>query len=331
MILAGDVGGTKTLLALYQQQGSEWICIKKQQFASADFTNFTDVLTAFLVDETVTHVCIGVAGPVVDGDCRTTNLPWFLKNAEIAAQTGAIQVLLLNDLAAMSWGVLNLPDSDFVELNPAAKIKQGNIAVLAAGTGLGEAIVAWDGQKHHVIATEGGNTDFAPNNEEEITLLRYLMGIYPEHVCYERVLSGTGLMNLYQFLKSIDYAPVNGKTEQQMQEIDPAAVISALGMSGEDALCVKALTMFCRIYGAEASNLALKCLPYGGVILAGGIAAKILPFIQQGEFMRGFLAKGRYQAVLESISVKICINSEAALWGARFRAMQAVKYQQTYP
>lgn len=323
MILAGDVGGTKTLLALYQQQGSEWQCVKKQQYASAEFANFTEVLAVFLAGEKVTQVCIGVAGPVVDGDCRTTNLPWFLKNTEIAAQTGAKQVLLLNDLAAMSWGVLNLPDSDFVELNPNATVKQGNIAVLAAGTGLGEAIVAWDGQKHHVISTEGGNTDFAAQNEEEIALLRYLMGIYPEHVCYERVLSGTGLINLYQFLKSINYAPVNAETEQKMQATDSAAVISAQGMNGEDVLCVKALTLFCRIYGAESSNLALKCLPYGGVILAGGIAAKILPFIQQGAFMDGFLAKGRYRGLLESISVKICTNSEAALWGAAVCAMQA--------
>lgn len=322
MILAGDVGGTKTLLALYQQQGSEWICTRKQQFGSADFASFGEVLSEFLTGETVTQVCIGVAGPVVDGDCRTTNLPWFLKSSEIAQQTGATGVLLLNDLAAMAWGVLNLPETDFVELNPAAKIKQGNIAVLAAGTGLGEAIIAWDGQKHQVIATEGGNTDFAPNNEEEIALLRYLMQIYPEHVCYERVLSGAGLVNLYQFLKSIDYAVINMQTEQQMQGTDPAAVISALGMTGEDALCNKALTMFCRIYGAEASNLALKCLPYAGVILAGGIAAKILPFMQQGTFMQGFLAKGRYQAVLEPISVKICINSEAALWGAAVCAMK---------
>jgi glucokinase len=322
MILAGDIGGTKTLLALYDQQNSQWQCIKKQHYVSADFASFTDVLTMFLAEQTVTQVCIGVAGPVVDGDCRTTNLPWFLKSAEIAKKTGATNVLLLNDLAAMSWGVLNLPENDFVELNLSAKIKQGNIAVLAAGTGLGEAIVAWDGQKHHVISTEGGNTDFAPNNEEEISLLRYLMKIYPEHVCYERVLSGTGLLNLYQFLKSIDYAPVKAETELKMLEADPAAVISALGMTDEDVLCRKALTMFCQVYGAEASNLALKCLPYNGVILAGGIAAKVLPFIQQGAFMQGFLAKGRYRGLLESIPVKVCTNPEAALWGAAVCAMK---------
>lgn len=316
MILAGDIGGTKTLLALYEQQDAGLNCYKKQQYVSADFVSFDEIVTDFVAGEKVDKVCIGVAGPVIDGVCRTTNLPWLLKATEIATQTLASQVVLLNDLEAMAWGVLNLPAQDFVELNEFAIEKSGNVAVLAAGTGLGEAIAAWDGQKYHVIATEGGNTDFAPNNEEEIALLRYLMSKYPDHVCYERVLSGTGLVNLYGFLRTIAYAPINPETDQRMSSEDPASVISALGMSGKDALCYKALSMFCRIYGAEAANLALKCLPYRGVILAGGIAAKILPFIQQGVFMQGFLAKGRYQSVLQPISVKVCLNSEAALWGA---------------
>jgi len=325
MILAGDIGGTKTLLALYQQNGLRWECYKKQHYASAEFACFDAILADFLEGESISVVCLGVAGPVIEGVCQTTNLPWLLKATEIAKQTSAKAVVLLNDLEAMAWGVLNLPEQDFVELNPSAKKCQGNVAVLAAGTGLGEAIVAWDGQKHHVIATEGGNTDFAPNTVEEIALLKYLMSQYPDHVCYERVLSGTGLVNVYQFLKFIDYAPINYSTEAQMREIDPAAVISQLGVSGEDLLCQKALSLFCRIYGAEASNLALKCLPYQGVILAGGIAAKILPFMQQGIFMAGFLAKGRYQKVLEPISVKVCLNGEAALWGAAFYAAQVKK------
>jgi glucokinase len=325
MILAGDIGGTKTLLALYKEQDSGLNCYKKQQYVSADFASFDEIVTDFVTGERVDKVCIGVAGPVIGGVCRTTNLPWLLKTTEIAEQTLASQVVLLNDLEAMAWGVLNSPAQDFVELNESATEKSGNVAVLAAGTGLGEAIAAWDGQKYHVIATEGGNTDFAPNNEEEIALLRYLMGKYPDHVCYERVLSGTGLVNLYGFLKTIEYAPFNLETEQRMSIEDPASVISALGMSGKDALCHKALSMFCRIYGAEAANLALKCLPYRGVILAGGIAVKILPFVQQGAFMQGFLAKGRYQSVLQPISVKVCLNAEAALWGAASYIMQFKK------
>ncbi len=316
MILVGDVGGTKTIIALYQFEESGWICHRKQYYASVDFDNFDDLLVDFLEHETIERVCIGVAGPVIDGICRTTNLPWILDCSKISLQTQTRHVKLLNDLEAMAWGVLNLSDNHFVELNSQAQSKQGNLAVLAAGTGLGEAIIAWDGQEYHVIAGEGGNTDFAPNTQEEIVLLEYLMTKYPEHVCYERVLSGEGLLNIYQFLKSIQYAPVKIETEQQMQTTDSAAVIGYLGMTNQDVLCEKALNLFCRIYGAESSNLALKCLPYQGVILAGGIAAKILPFIQQGAFMEGFLAKGRYRPVLEPISVKVCTNQEAALWGA---------------
>ena len=222
----------------------------------------------------------------------------------------------MTDLEAAAWGLLDLPERNFVELNPDAQSQQGHTAVVAAGTGLGEAIIAWDGAAHQVIASEGGHTDFSPTNEQEIALLRYLMEKYPEHVSWERLLSGEGLINIYQFLKHINYAQTNPETEQQMTERDPAAVIGEAGVSGSDALCVEALKLFCRLYGSESGNLALKCLPYGGVYLAGGIGAKILPVLQQGEFMRGFLAKGRCRAVLQKLSVKVCTNPEVALLGA---------------
>jgi glucokinase len=325
MILAGDIGGTKTILALYEQQSLEWTCYKKETFASAEFDSFLNLLKAFLDAETdlmLQSVCIGVAGPVVKGDCVTTNLPWVLRRKEIAGQTGAKHVCLLNDLEATAWGVLNLSEDDFVELNPDAKENPGNKAIVAAGTGLGEAIIIWDDEKHHVVATEGGHTDFAPRNELEIGLLRYLMGLYAQHVSYERVVCGQGLVNIYQYLKSQQYAPVDSKLELRMNEADPAAIISEKAMAGGDPLCIKALEIFCEIYGAEAGNLALKCLPKSGVILAGGIAAKILPAMKNGDFMRGYLAKGRYKSVLQEISVKVCLNPEAALLGAATVAKQ---------
>lgn len=322
MILAGDIGGTKTLLALYRQQDNELVCDKKRQFASADFETFEDLLVSFLGDEKLTAVCIGVAGPVQDGVCNTTNLPWLLRTADIAAQTTTDNVMLLNDLEATAWGILNLPDEDFVDLNPDGICKQGNIAVLAAGTGLGEAMIAWDGQKHHVIATEGGHTDFAPNDDEQIALLKYFMKLYPRHVSYERLVSGEGLVNIYGFLKTQSAAVVSDETESLMQDSDPAAVISAQAISGKDGLCANALALFCRVYGAEAGNLALKCLPYGGVVLAGGIAAKILLAMRQGGFMQGFLAKGRYRQVLAQMSVRVCTNPEAALLGAAHYALK---------
>jgi len=318
MILAADIGGTKTILALYQQQQGEWVCCKKVNYSSADFAEFKVLLGEFLKNEAtpIQSVCIGVAGPVVDGDCVTTNLPWDLKKQEIANQTGAESVCLLNDLEATAWGVLGLADNDFVELNPDAVEAEGNKAVLAAGTGLGEALVVWSGEQYHVVATEGGHTDFAPRNELEIGLLRYLMAIHKDHVSYERVVCGQGLVNIYQYLKKEGYAKIDESIESLLKEQDPAAVISEKGIDSKNKLCAKALAMFCEIYGAEAGNVALKCLPKAGVVLAGGIAAKNLSSMQNGCFMQGFLAKGRYQEALRGISVKVCLNPEAALIGA---------------
>jgi len=319
MILAGDVGGTKTILALYLQQDEKWVCCKKERFVSADYDTFSGLLDAFLsASENISlkSICIGVAGPVVDGDCVATNLPWVLKRQEIAEQTGANKVRLLNDLEATAWGVLGLPEKDFVELNSGAQESDGNLAVLAAGTGLGEAIAVWDDGDYHIVATEGGHTDFAPRNDLEIGLLRFLMALHPEHVSYERVVCGQGLVNIYQFLKTIKYAPIDQQIESLMKIEDPASIVSEKGAEERNELCAKALQLFCEIYGAEAGNLALKCLPKAGIVLAGGIAAKNLPNMQRGDFMRGFLAKGRYKEALKSISVKVCLNPEAALIGA---------------
>jgi len=327
MIVAGDIGGTKTILALYRLEGEEWVCCKKSNYASAEFNSFGVLLADFLSTEAniqLQSVCIGVAGPVVNGDCVTTNLPWVLKRQEIADQTGAKYVCLLNDLEATAWGVLGLPEDDFIELNPAFREEKGNLAVLAAGTGLGEAMIVFSDETFHVVATEGGHTDFAPRNELEIGLLRFLMDIHPEHVSYERVVCGQGLINIYQYLKSIKYAEVDRDVEFRMQNEDPAAVISELGAVCGNELTAKALKMFCEIYGAEAGNLALKCLPKGGVVLAGGIAAKNLPSMKNGDFMRGFLSKGRYKEALENLSVTVCMNSEAALFGALTMAKRAI-------
>ncbi|MGJ0490346.1 glucokinase [Methylobacter sp.] len=325
MILAGDIGGTKTILALYEVEGGNWRCAKKEQFSSSAYQAFNEILDLFLGDVEqiqVSAACIGVAGPIVDGNCSTTNLPWVLNQTKIGAQLHTRNVKLLNDLESTAWGVLELPEHNFVELNSRAEPQEGNIAILAAGTGLGESIITWDGTKYYVMATEGGHADFAPGTEQEIALLHYLREKYPEHVSYERLLSGEGLINIYQFLKKNGWAAAQSEIEQQMTKRDPAAVIGEAGVAGSDALCVEALNIFCRIYGAESGNLALKCLPYAGIYLAGGIASKILSFLQKETFMQGFLAKGRYRPVLEKISVKVCTNPEAALLGAASYAIK---------
>jgi glucokinase len=324
MILAGDIGGTKTILALFDRGKN---CLKKEQFSSAQFQTFAELLDTFLADvdcTPLTAACIGVAGIVVNGRCETTNLPWVISNLDIGGRIGSQLVWLLNDLEATAWGLLDLSAHHFVELNPNAHQQQGNMAVLAAGTGLGEAIIAWDGSGHHVIASEGGHVGFAPTNDLEIALLKHLMEKYSGHVSCERLISGEGLVNIYGYLKQIGYAPVNPETEQQLTERDPAAVIGEQGVAGRDKLSFEALKLFCRLYGAESGNLALKCVPYGGVYIAGGIGAKILSALQQGDFMDGFLAKGRCRPILQKISVKVCTNPEIALWGALNYAQKSV-------
>jgi glucokinase len=325
MILAGDVGGTKTILALFEAQGNGWHCVKKTRYSSLDHPTFTGLLQHFLSDCGVLSIdsaSLGVAGPIVDGDCVATNLPWVLLRREIGAIIGTERVRLLNDLEATAWGMLDLPEADFVTLNHGVP-RPGNRAVLAAGTGLGEAIIAWNGASYQVLASEGGHADFAPGSEQEIALLQFLWEKYPGHASYERVLSGEGLVNIYQFLKNSANAPVQSGIERQMGDKDPAAVIGEAGVAGTDALSVAALSLFCRIYGAEAGNLALKCLPYAGVYIAGGIAVKILPVLTRGDFLEGYLEKGRYRAALKQIPVKVCINEEIGLLGALAFAARA--------
>lgn len=321
MILAGDIGGTKTLLAIFDGD----ICVKKHRFASANYATFHELLAEFLAlmpNIKIQAVCLGVAGPIVDGDCVTTNLPWTLTRHEIGEQLNTEKVTLLNDLEAAAWGILALPESDFVALNPTAKPHVGNCAVLAAGTGLGEAIIFYDGTHHHVIANEGGHCDFAPTDAQQMKLLSFMQASFPEHVSYERLVSGVGIEEIYEFLCASDY-PFYEEMEAEITAAeDKAAVIGAAAVANSSALCVATLQLFSRIYGAEAGNLALKCLPTGGVYLAGGIAVKCLPALQQGAFLEGFLAKGRYRGALEKIAVNVCIHPEVGLLGALYFAQK---------
>ncbi len=315
MILAGDIGGTKTLLAIFDGE----LCVIKKRFESANYATFEQLLSDFLAlipNAKIDAACIGVAGPIVNGDCETTNLPWNLKYKEICQQLNTQKVKLLNDLEAAAWGVLSLPESNFVALNPNAKTQIGNCAVLAAGTGLGEAIIFHDGEKHHVIANEGGHCDFAPTDAQQVALLEFLKVRFSEHVSYERLVSGVGIEAIYEFLCASDY-PFYEEIEAEITAADDkAAMIGAAAVSNRSTLCVETLQLFAKVYGAEAGNLALKCLPYGGVYLAGGIAAKCLPALQTGAFLEGFLAKGRYRNALEKIAINVCTQPEVGLLGA---------------
>ncbi len=319
MILAGDIGGTKTVLALIDKQADGPLeCLREQTFASGEFQTFEEILDLFLGDgQAVDAACFGVAGPVIGQRCQTTNLPWLLDGGELKTRLGTGRVKLLNDLEAMALGMLHLREEDFIELNPGAQAQAGNIAVIAAGTGLGEAILHWDGDRHSPIATEGGHCDFAAQNEQQDRLAAYLRRLYPEHVSCERILSGPGFSHLYDFLLDGGFAPpcpaVPAATNA---EVDRNALISRLGLDGEDPLCREAVRLFAEIYGAEAGNLALKAFATGGVFIGGGIGPKIRPMLESGEFMRAFTAKGRFRDLLSKMPVKLALNPRAPLLGA---------------
>jgi glucokinase len=318
MILAGDIGGTKTVLSLLARDtNGSLTCLQEQSYPSQHYAEFDAILADFLpADVTISSACFGIAGPVVNQRCQTTNLPWLLNGEALKIKLNTVKVKLLNDLEAMALGMLYLPEQDLIELNPNAQIQQGNIAVIAAGTGLGEAILYWDGNKHYPMATEGGHSDFAAQNAQQDSLLAYLRKIYSDHVSYERVISGIGFSHLYDFLGEQGFAPPCSEVSALTSDIDRNAVISQLGVTGEDSLCAEAVRLFVELYGAETGNLALKSLATGGIFIGGGIGAKILPALQNGHFIQAFKAKGRFYSLLDKISVKLSLNPRTPLIGA---------------
>jgi glucokinase len=325
LILAGDVGGTKTILALFEPTSSGVRQVRDAVFHSGAGRSFDDMVTEFLGPESgaLHAACFGVAGPVIGGRAQITNLPWLLDEAALAALTKAPRVKLLNDLEATAYGVLFLRDEDRGVLNAGTTPeRKSNIAVIAAGTGLGEALLYTDGTHFHPVASEGGHADFAPRTDEEIELLRYLRGRFRGHVSYERVLSGPGIYNIYCFLRDAHGAPEPAWLAENLASGDRSATIAESGVAGSDPLCVKTLELFSVVYGAEAGNLALKCLALGGVFVAGGIAPKILPVLRNGSFMRGFTDKGRFAPLVERLPVSVSLNPRTALLGAAHFALR---------
>lgn len=316
LILAGDVGGTKTHLGLFKHSAGALELVREHRYSTAQFKSLEAVCTDFLGAGTVRAACIGVPGPIIDGRGSATNVPWELSSANLSRALDGVPVRLLNDLAAIAHGMVHLKPAEFTLLhraeNPSA---HGNIAVLAAGTGLGESALVREGDKYYAVASEGGHSDFAPHGAEQIELLRFLTGEYG-HVSYERVLSGPGLWNIYRFLRQKSAAEEPAWLSAQIAAGDASAAISEAAIAGRDPVCVHALTMFCDIYGSEAANLALKVLALGGVYLGGGIAPKILPMLTSGVFVRGFLAKGRLNEILKRIDVRVSLNPAAGLLGA---------------
>jgi glucokinase len=328
MILAGDVGGTKTVLGLFEESADRLTLFHQNRFLNADFTSFDAVIERFLSTAPraqIAAAAFGIAGAVIDGRVEMMNLAWTMSAAELAGRFRIPRVRLLNDLEALAFGMLHLdPDEVHVLTTGAGRGRHGNVGMIAAGTGLGEAFLYWDGEGHLPMASEGGHADFAPTDEMQQDLLRYLQRAFGSHVSYERILSGKGLVNVYGFLRDTGRADepkvLRGRLEN---DDDPARVISEAGLAGEFPICAAALDLFVTIYGAEAGNLALKGLTLGGLYVGGGIAPKILPRLVDGRFLESLRAKGRRSALLEQVPVAIAlVGGKAAVLGAAHFARQ---------
>ncbi len=317
MILAGDIGGTNARLAYFQPQNGRFQLVSERVFPSRDHRGLGEIVKQFL-DESGTRpeaACFGIAGPVRNGRVETSNLPWVIEQSVLANQIHLAATLLINDLEASAWGIGALGMEDLVTLNPGAGSVAGNQAVVAPGTGLGEAGLFWDGSRHHVFACEGGHTDFAPHGELQIELLRFLATKFG-HVSYERILSGPGLVNVYEFLCASGCGKQSVELSAAMEAGDPAAAISQAALSGKDSLAGKALDLWIAVYGAETSNLGLKIMSTGGLFLTGGISPKILPKLKGSLFMESFLDKGRMRPLVEAMPVHVVTNEKAGLLGA---------------
>ena len=317
MILAGDIGGTHARLAFFEATNGHFRLIAATVFPSREYPGLDAIATKFVAGANVhpEAACFGIAGPVRNGRVETSNLPWIIETKSLANELRIPRTVLINDLEANAWGIATLEPKDVVSLNQGNGNPVGNQAVIAAGTGLGEAGMYWDGTRHHVFAGEGGHADFAPSNELEIELLGYLVARFG-HVSCERVLSGPGLVNIFHFLRDTKRGAEPAWLTEEMQHGDPAAAISRAALSGKDGLSEQALDVFISIYAAETGNLALKLLATGGVYLGGGIAPKILPKLKEPRFMRIFVSKGRMQGLMESMPVKVITNDNTALMGA---------------
>ena len=329
LLLTGDIGGTKTILRLVEAapQEKSFTTIREEKYVSASFPDLVPIVKQFLGagnQDKPESACFAIAGPVINNSSQLTNLSWDLDGNRLEQELNINKVRLINDFAANSYGVLGLKDSELETLQVGEINHSAPIAVIGAGTGLGQSFLIPQGNSHQIFATEGGHTDFAPHNDLEFELLKYLRTkLNVHHISVERVVSGQGIISIYQFLRDINYAPESSSIGEQIRlweqetekTIDPAAIISQGATDGDD-LCLKTMTMFIEAYGAEAGNMALKLLPYGGMYIAGGIAAKNLSLMKDGNFLTAFQDKGRMIPLIERIPLHIVLNSEVGLLGA---------------
>jgi glucokinase len=315
MILAGDIGGTHTRLALFDGHPCEPLALTI--YPSRKHSGLEEIVATFLAKHPadLDNACFDVAGPVHDGRVKTTNLPWIVDARAVADRIGLPSVQLVNDLVATAYGIAELTTADLETLNCGDPSIGGSLAVIAAGTGLGEAGLIWDGGRYHALATEGSHSDFGPRSDLEVELYSFVART-DGHVSYEAVCSGIGLLTLYRFLRARSGAPEPAWLAGAIRDGDAAAAISSAGLSGADPVCARALDLMASIYGAEAGNLALRLLATGGIYIGGGIAPHILPKLRHRSFLDSLTAKGRFRTMLEQIPVHVILNERAGLLGA---------------
>ena len=323
-VLVGDIGGTNSRFSIGEAEDGSFSVSIAQVLLSAEHATFDSALKLFLDsagDEVkgLDAVCFAIAGPV-EGDCaKVTNLPWEIEAVKLKGHLDVGHIFLINDFEAIGWGLEGLEDKDLCVLQEGWPIDRMNRALIGAGTGLGQSLMTWSSDYYLVHPTEGGHTDFAPQDEVQIALLEYMQEQY-RHVSYERLLSGSGLVEIFSFLRKYRRQEPTAGLLTALSSEDPAAAISRSALNAEDSIATEALDMFVSIYGAQAGNLALSCMPRGGLFVAGGIAAKILPRMTAGGFMQAFLHKGRMQGLLQKIPVNIVLDHDIGLRGAAFAA-----------
>jgi glucokinase len=320
MLLAGDIGGTKTNLAVYSPEVGLRAPLIEATFPSTDYGSLEALVGDFLSQTgvKVERASFGVAGPVVAGQAKITNLPWVMDEVQLREALGLSSVRLLNDLSAIGHAIPWLEPADVHTLNEGQARAGGAIAIVAPGTGLGEAFLTWDGARYQSHASEGGHADWAPSDQLQLGLLRYLMERFG-HVSVERVCSGRGIPNIYAYLKDSGHAEEPAWLAKELaQASDPTPIIAkaALNSDRSCALCVSTLDVFVQILGAEAGNLALGVMATGGVYLGGGIPPRILPLLEDGRFLDAFRQKGRFADMLSRIPIRVILNPKSALLGA---------------
>ena len=318
MILAGEIGATRTRLAAFETEGNRLQRVVEKTYPSQQHDGLSGILADFIKSEgiPVHSACLGVAGPVRAGRSKISNLPWVIDAADVAKQLRLNSVGLLNDLEAYAYGIDGLESKDFISLSEGAEEAEGNRAVISAKTGLGVAGLYWDGFRHHPFACEGGHADFAPRNDLQMELLAYLQKKYGRISC-ERILSGPGIRNIYDFLRDAHKAEEPDWLQTQLRAApDPPALISKIALEGKAAICDQTLSIFVSVFGAQTGNCALNFMSTGGIFIGGSIAAKIVPKMKDPRFMEAFLDKGRMETILKDMPVKIVANDDCGMIGA---------------